>query len=211
MAPSIADKGIAMKEFMRGFTDDEARLILADALALVGTSGHAAAAKRWIPWLLAYTGASAGEVVRLSREDVVQIDGIWAIKLKADASSVKGAKGRAVPLHLHLIEQGFVDFVQAQADGPLFVAPGEKPDRVRDRIAERVRKIGIVATDVAPSLGWRHRLATELRRVDVDRDATDAILGLPSSSKFGLAVSLVRMRDGVAKLPRIEVAAAACV
>jgi integrase len=195
---------------MRGFSDDEARLILADALtpAPKGASDQAAAAKRWIPWLFAYTGASVGEVVQLSREYVMQIDGIWAVSIKADAGSPKAPKGRVIPLHPHLIEQGFPGFVQAQADGPIFVAPGEKADRVRARIAERVRQIGIVDTDVPPTVGWRHRLATELHRIDVDRNVAAAILGLtPEPNKFGFVVSLVRMRDGIAKLPIIDVAA----
>ncbi len=37
-----------------------------------------------------------------------------------EAGSLKTSNARTVPLHEHLIAQGFIEFVRAQGDGPLF-------------------------------------------------------------------------------------------
>ena len=66
------------------------------------------------------TGARMGELTQLRASDVFEQDGIWAIKISPEAGTVKNRKPRTVPLHEHLIKQGFVDFAKASGSGPLF-------------------------------------------------------------------------------------------
>jgi hypothetical protein len=69
-------------------------------------TAHHAAARRWVPWLCAYTGARAGEITQLRAEDIQQHrDGLWTLRITPEAGTVKTGKARTVPLHEHLIEQ----------------------------------------------------------------------------------------------------------
>ena len=148
---------------------DERRTILKAALGIAASDTADNAARRWVPWLCAYTGARPGEITQLRGSDVVQEHGIWAIRVTPDAGSVKGREPRLVPLNDHLIEQGFLKFVTERGEGPLFYNPdtrsakGElqkrKPPRsvlARQRLAHWVRSLGIVEKGLSPLHGWRH-------------------------------------------------------
>ncbi len=105
----------------KAFRSDEARTILSATLAVADTGRKSAAAKRWIPWLCAYTGARSGEIAQLRGSDVIERDGITAIRITPEAGTVKSRQTRVVPIHEHLIEQGFLSFVQQSGKGPLFL------------------------------------------------------------------------------------------
>lgn len=92
-------------------------LILNAALTFADTARPFEAARRWVPWICAYTGARAGEITQLRGKDVVQREGRWAIQITPDAGTVKTGEPRIVPIHEHLIEQGFIDFVHAKGEG----------------------------------------------------------------------------------------------
>jgi integrase len=92
-----------MTERIRGFTDEEAALILR----------HAAKEKdpvrRWVPLLCAYSGARLSEVCQLRVEDVFQRGGVWCMKFDPEAGSLKNENSeRAVPLHPAIVERGFL-------------------------------------------------------------------------------------------------------
>jgi integrase len=52
------------------FTPAEVKLILASALMFKDTMRPFDAARRWVPWLCAYTGARAGEITQLRGADL---------------------------------------------------------------------------------------------------------------------------------------------
>jgi hypothetical protein len=54
----------------KAFTEDEASTILKAALAIKTPKTPLNRAKRWVPWLCAYSGARAGEVTQLRGEDI---------------------------------------------------------------------------------------------------------------------------------------------
>lgn len=168
----------------KGFTDEEARAIL---LASRGynnpdESPQTVAAKRWIPWLMAYSGARVGEFAQLRKEDVRQEGGLWAVNITPDAGRVKDKKARLVALHPHLIEMGFVTFVHAASPGPLFLRPS--PDgNTRGRwqgVKNRLQMFGreaVTDTRVKPNHGWRHRFKTVGREVGIGDALLDHITG----------------------------------
>jgi hypothetical protein len=55
----------------RAFRPQEAQIILEAALAINDTRKPYEAAKRWVPWLCAYTGAHPAEMTQLRKMDVV--------------------------------------------------------------------------------------------------------------------------------------------
>lgn len=97
---------------MRGFLDNEAEAILADTLMPQGDrpARKTLAARRWGPWLCAYTGARIVEIMQLRGMDVRRQDGLWCIRITPEAGTQKSDEQRDVPLHEHLIAQGFVEF-----------------------------------------------------------------------------------------------------
>jgi hypothetical protein len=110
----------------KAFFPHEYRLILKASLGITDTSDPFDAAKRWVPWLLAYTGARPREITQLRKHDVIERDGIPALHFTPEAGSRKSGAAQAVPLHEHLIAQGFLTFVHDHSDGPLFYKPDQK-------------------------------------------------------------------------------------
>ncbi len=102
------------------FTDAEIKTILSASLAIANPRTKMEGAKRWLPWLCAYTGARGGEIAQLRGSDCFEEEGIQAIKITPEAGTTKTRKARVVPLHEHLIEQGFLKFAKATGRGPLF-------------------------------------------------------------------------------------------
>lgn len=172
----------------RDFTDDEAGTILRASLGPhdARLSREHAAARRWIPWLCAYGGARVNEMTQLRGCDVRLEGHVWALRITREAGSVKTGRWRDVPLHPHLVEQGFPDFVRANEGGPLFYDPARGRNgqaahpiykKVGERLAAWVRTIGVDDTGVDPNHGWRHRFKTLGRRAGIDPAVLDAIQG----------------------------------
>jgi integrase len=85
-----------------------------------------------VPWLCAYTGARPGEITQLRGADVIERDGTHGLRMTPDAGTVKTKKTRVVPLHEHLIEQGFLKFVAEHGAGPMFYRVVAKQDAHAD-------------------------------------------------------------------------------
>lgn len=217
--PSNPAKGInikvgkAPKLRSKGFTDEEAEAILRAASSLPPSNDlpQTRAAKRWVPWLCAYTGARVGEVAQLRKEDVRKEGGQWVIHISPEAGTVKTNEARSVPLHDHLVEQGFVDFVKHAPVGHLFLRPGEDGDAlgplrgVKNRLAEFAREI-VPDKNVAPNHGWRHRFKTVGMEAGIDPRILDAIQGQAPRSvaeSYG-DVTVRTMAAAIGRLPRIE-------
>jgi integrase len=199
-----------------GFTEDEALTILRATMQPQPTSlaPEHRLARRWIPWLCAYTGARVGEMAQLRAEDVTQMDGVWAVRITPEAGSTKSGNARIVPLHPHLIEQGFPEVAAAKGEGPLFYNPargrgGEDGNphykKIGERIGAWVGKLGIAG--VQPNHAWRHLFKTNARLVRMDPEAREAIPGhaqRTEGEKYGV-YPLPILAEEVAKLPRFDI------
>lgn len=164
------------------FTLEERRAILGQASGAVQDRREPRerfAGRRWVPWLCAYSGARVGEMVQLRKQDVRLVDGHWVMRITPEAGTVKTGQMRDVPLHPHLVEMGFPEFVQAAPDGPLFMWSGEGRAAWRtakNRIREEVRKV-VSDANVQPNHGWRHTFKTIGREAGIQDRVLDAITG----------------------------------
>ena len=77
----------------KAFNTDEIKIILRASLAITDTATASAAARRWVPWLCAYTGARVGEIMQLRGVDVVEQDGVNVIAITPEAGTVKMGQG----------------------------------------------------------------------------------------------------------------------
>jgi integrase len=210
-------KQVKLRE--RDFTEDEARQILEASLfpAPRRLSAGYALARRWIPWLCAYTGARVNEISQLRGQDVREIDGIWTIRITPEAGAVKGKEARVVPLHLHLIDQGFPAVAAAHGSDPIFFDPSRQRrsgegsrhfKKVGERLAEWVREdVGIKDEGLQPNHGWRHTFKTRAFAANIQERVADAIQGhTPAtvSRRYG-KVTLQTMHEAIQSLPRFAV------
>lgn len=177
----------------KGFTTTEAVSVLRAANAYqppasrspaTRESIHVTAAKRWLPWLCALTGARVAEMAQLRVQDVQTRDSITFLRITPDAGSVKSGHYRDVPVHPQLVERGFLDFVRQAKEGPLFYdaskqrSGAQHPSKiVGNRVSAWVRGLGVIADEVDPSHGWRHRFKTVGREAEISDRVLDAIQG----------------------------------
>ena len=171
---------------------------------------------RWAPWIMAFTGMRAGEVLQLFRGDVRRDGAIWflAVHEDDDGKSVKTGERRNVPLHPALVAEGFTVFVETlDPDAALF--PERRLNPATNKSGRRwdVDALGTWAKDVAgikdrrkaPNHSWRHRVEDELRAVEVPEDVRDAIVGharRTTGRLYGLrGEALARLHRELAKLP----------
>lgn len=178
--------------------------------------GHKAAVRRWVPWLCAYTGSRPGEVTQLRGADVRQhSQGFWFIRITPEAGTVKGGTAREVPLHPHLIEQGFLEFVQEVGEGPLFYDPtatrvaGNDPTKparppwviARQKLGDWVRGLGIDDKGISPNHAWRHTFKRRAARAGLERRIRNAFCG-HSSSDVGDQYETPTLEDMAAEVGR---------
>jgi integrase len=192
----------------QAFYPEEQRVILKAALEVGDTGAPDARARRWVPWLCAYSGARVGEITQMRASDVIKRDGTHALLITPDAGTVKNRKARVVPLHEHVVEQGFLDFVARQGDGPLFYNPRESKKapyaQTRQRLADWVRSIGISDEELQPNHAWRHTFKQRADRAGISERTSDTITGHAHKSvgaKYGTA-TLEDMAEAMKKFPR---------
>ncbi|WP_423414855.1 phage integrase N-terminal SAM-like domain-containing protein [Hyphomicrobium sp. B1] len=232
-------EGVRLKGEKKGrraekvFTDEEAKALLSHATRYKRASANegrkTAAAKRWVPWLMAYTGTRVGEMAQLRKQDVRRKGERWAIRVTPDAGTVKTKDEWWIPLHHHLIEQGFVEFVNDAKAGHLFLDPNPKgyhPDapftRTRDprgilgplralqnRLAEFAREV-VTRKTVDPNHGWRHTFKAKGRKPSlgihpVVLDAIQNHAPRTEGEDYGSGDLFDAMVEAVDKLPRYNV------
>lgn len=206
----------------KAFTDDETQIILSAALAINDTRTPANAAKRWVPWLCAYTGARGGEITQLRGTDAIVRDGVNALRITPEAGTVKTRNARTVPLHEHLVAQGFLAYAKSKGSEPLFFnRPTAKHTddptnprkaryvKTRERVAEWVRSLGVSDPELQPNHAWRHTFKQIADRVGIQEKISDVITGhvpLTVARGYG-APTLKDLAVALKKFPRFDVRA----
>lgn len=185
----------------RTYTLEDARLVLLAAREKI--EPHL----RWVPWLAAYSGARVGELTTIEKSDIVEVGGHYfyhVIHDPAKGRTTKTKKNRKVPLHPALIEEGFLDFIRAAPDGPLFSAKRVEQN-LRDWIRDEVFE-GRNGKRPAPNHGFRH-LLEDLRFGQISQEAAYYITGraIPgSASLYGKSDTMLpQLAVEFSKFPRL--------
>jgi integrase len=122
-----------------------------------------------------------------------------------------------VPLHEHLVAQGFLKFVSDHTEGPLFYSTARRRKRkengkhkkppyaqVRQRLADWVRSVGVDDEHVQPNHAWRHTFKQIADRAGITERMSDYITGHAHKSvgaTYG-APTLEDMAEAMKKFPR---------
>ncbi|WP_158809897.1 DUF6538 domain-containing protein [Beijerinckia sp. L45] len=197
----------------KGFSDAEAQALLIAALNYQPQNERpeTAAAKRWVPWLCAFTGARVGEVAQLRKQDLTRLGEDWVIRITPEAGTVKNNEAREIVLHPQVVDLGFPAFVDGCVDGHLFLRSSERGvlgplQGLKNRLAEFARTT-VVDPRVAPNHGWRHRFKTVGMEAGIAPRILDAIQGQAARSvadTYG-DVTIKTVAAAIHKLPKILV------
>jgi integrase len=199
----------------RPFTEAEA------AMALKAARAETRASMRWLPLLLAFTGARLDELAGALKADVrcdasiareMGPEAGWFIRIEPtkDRSVKTGWSGaRSVPLHQQVIDEDFIEYVQSLEDGPLFpdLSPdvwGSRAGTATKMLGRRLRALGITDKRVVAGHSWRHRFQDVCRAAGIPKDVHDALTGHAASdvgSTYGYGHTLLTLRKAVDKLP----------
>ncbi|MFZ7090503.1 DUF6538 domain-containing protein [Primorskyibacter sp. 2E233] len=175
-------------------TFEEARTIL--LAARKDTRPHI----RWMPWLMAYSGARVGEVGALAKDSFAELDGRWFYHIRGSAKTTDSI--RIVPVHPALVEEGLMDFAKASGPGPLFTKS------CKAVLLRWIREdLKLTRKELAPNHGWRHLFA-DFSRVWMNNDSmVRALAGRAdpgSMSLYGGSQALwAGLWDHMARVPAI--------
>jgi integrase len=169
-------------------------------------------AARWCPWLAAYSGARIGELCHLRGKDIWIEEGVPVMHLW----KTKTDTPRKVPIHPHLIEQGFLSFVRTCGSKPLFYDEARHQEGAQTNPAEiRAQQLaiwvrnatGLKDRDVDPQHGWRHTFKTKALEVGIAERVSDAITGHSTASVARrYETPTVGMKaEALARFPRYKV------
>ena len=208
------------REEGRSFTDAEASVILNASLSYQKPVTPAERTRRWVPWLCAYSGARSGEITQLRGIDVEDRKGLYVMKLTPEAGTIKTGKSRVVPIHEHLVAQGFLEMVKQVGKGALFYndktpqRPSADPlkpsrpraDTARAHLGTWVRQLGVDDPDISPNHAWRHTFKRIADEVGMPEKMNDAITGHTQATegrKYG-APTAAAMAEALSKFPRYK-------
>jgi len=195
------------------FLPEEVSAILKASLAVKGTQREnhkTTAAKRWVPWLCAYSGARVAELVQLRKEDVrKEKGGLWIIRINPDAGDTKTDDYRDVPVHEHLVSVGFIDFLNQSKTGHLFCDVGKDgttagtANGVYNRIRARIREV-VPDPRVQPTHAWRYTFKTHGHDAHLDALTIDAICGHAprTQGEYYRGITIKKRAEVIAAFPR---------
>lgn len=179
---------------------------LKDARHLLETARSAERTSfRWIPWIVAHTGARVNEITPLERRDIIEVEGHWFIHIRVgDGRTTKTGKARKVPVHRALIDEGFIEWVKTQPAGKLFPGGKNEDQRLREWIHEKV--FPNRADMPPPNHGFRH-LFEDALFAGVSQKAALYITGRSSGSSAddygGSDLRLVEIAEQMEKVRSI--------
>lgn len=199
----------------RDFNPDEVKAILSATLSgpWTGLDKLKARSRRWIPWICAYTGARVNEISQLRCEDIYKIGEDWVLRITPEAGTVKSNFTRIIPIHKHLIEQGFIEQINLKDSREIFYDPSRRRNegsniRYAKKVGESLREwirsdVGITDPNVQPNHGWRHTFKTLALEVGIPERVADFIQGHAPRTvgqSYG-SVSLPVLVAAISKIP----------
>lgn len=217
----------AAKDDREAFTPDDVSRIFA---APVWTGAKSAKRRRepgdiivkdwlyWVPLLAAYTGARREELCGLETADVEAVDGVPVIHIRPNAR--RGLKNpqseRRVPVHSHLIELGFLDFVEAQRKaGRADLFHDLRRKSAASQIGDSMDYLwrGIQSDQLGPQPrktfhSFRHYAVQGLRaESDVEKhvraELFGHLVGDIEDDRYGGRAPIAALRNAVEALPRV--------
>jgi integrase len=150
-------------------------------------------------------------MIQLRKEDVRREAGGWVIRINPEAGDTKTNDYRDLPVHEHLIEVGFIEFLQQSKPGYLFCDAGKDgtiagpADGVHKRIRDAVRDV-VTDPRVQPSHAWRYTFKTHGHEAGLDNLTVDAICGHAARTMGEVyrGITVKKRMEVMAQFPRYK-------
>ncbi|MFQ2047571.1 tyrosine-type recombinase/integrase [Aeromonas veronii] len=175
-----------------GYTAEERR-------KFIGWAKQQEPHRRWIALLGLFTGARANEICQLYADDVQQVDGIWCLNIRSGRPDQKlktANSARLVPLHGHLLQNGFIEFVKGRIGGRLFPELPHRQDGYSHLWGQWFSRHRPLDKDFH---SLRHTVGTALKDHGVPLQYAAAILGHTNGAisydRYGGDVSLEKLKE----------------
>jgi integrase len=131
--------------------------------------------------------------------DIEHRNGLYVMKLTPDAGTMKSRNTRVVPLHEHIIAQGFIETVQRVGKGALFyndttpqrvsadplMLTRSRADTARAHLGEWVRGLSVDDPELSPNHSWRHTFKRIADDIGMPEKMNDAITGTRKPPRAG--------------------------
>lgn len=181
---------------VRSYTPEECKVIFNSPVFTAGErpTGCMGETAYWMPLLMLFTGARREELCQLTTDRVKVSEGIHflAIDTIEEEGRLKTEESkRSVPIHTHLIQIGFLDFVQDRikaGGGQLFAElkpnkRGQYGAKFDDWWGKYIREtVGLTDERISPAHSFRHSFISECRRLGFREDYERALVGHTSES-----------------------------
>ncbi|MFC5078482.1 site-specific integrase [Vibrio thalassae] len=168
----------------------------------------------WLPILAYYTGARLNELCQLYTDDIVEVDEVWCIQIRAvrEDQRLKNLNSeRTVPIHQQLLNLGFIEFVLQKQSGRIF----NELSLQRDGYGTLASKwFGRLKKRLGFGNGFdfhsfRHTTATNLKNKQVNVDVAASLLGHSTKSitydRYGKNHEIELLYDAINKIPELPV------
>lgn len=207
-------KAIAGPAIIRSYSRDEIRRIFSLPVFHGEDTPHGAMAY-WIPIILYYCGARVEEIAQLRKGDIIEVDGTPCFRLTmGEGQSIKMGNTRQFPIHSHLLELGFLDFVQS-CTYQLFAEKSEVNGSYSYNYGRwwgnYIREHGLTRNGIKPTHSFRHSLVTLFRDLDIREEIQDSILGHNENSSDRAKAShgygeksVEAQRRAIEQIPRLK-------
>lgn len=150
--------------------------------------------KFWTPLIALYSGARNAEIAALYKNDVRQVEGTWILDFNENSvdKRLKSKNSfRKTPIHPHLIELGFLDFVDScNNNGRLFEELSNWTERegysrpIGDWFnRDYLQHLGIYIKRKKVFYSFRHTLTSTLERAGVSNPMIEQICGRDADDK----------------------------
>ena len=167
----------------------------------------------WLPLLGYYTGCRIEEICQLHTHDIRQQDGIWVFDINQDGNKKLKtlSSERLIPIHTHLIDLGFLEFVQKPKRDMLF----RELKRRRDGYSQDASKwFGRYSDTVGVTHkkktfhSFRHTLSNTLKNAKIETKMIICILGHAdndiSTGRYGGDYEPGVLSEAIETIPRLK-------
>ena len=164
----------------------------------------------WIPILCRYTGARITEIAQ-QKSDVSQLDtGTYYFNMRrGEGQSIKtDASLRHTPVPQHVIELGFISYVESSSDVLFPEIPADKYGRQASAFTKWWHRVmdnrGV--KNKQPTHAFRHSFKTSMRSLEIADTVSDAITGhapKTEGERYG-TVTLETKQKSIDRLPRLD-------
>lgn len=189
-----------------------------ETIAILSHVRNESGARKWLPWLAAFTGARITEVGQLYSSDVKRLGEFVYLDINRDTSdkSLKTAGSkRNIPLHPQILEEGFLEFVESRKGGPLFpelnLDKHGKRARASSRLIEKLVRNELALSDpsLAPGHSLRHRFIDICRNHGIRDELWNSLtghLGKKAADKYGNGFWITtQFKEGISRLPSVKI------